>query len=62
MSKIWKHFDHADNNEGTCKHCRKNISCKGGSASGLLRHLKSKHSLCIEDEERPFTAKKVKIQ
>ena len=61
MSKIWKHFDHADSNEGTCKHRRKNISCKGGSASGLLRHLKSKHSLSLEDEERPFTAKKVKI-
>ena len=62
MSKVWKHFDHADNNEGTCKHCRKNISCKGGSTSGLLRHLKSKHSLSLEVEERPFTAKKVKIQ
>ena len=62
MSKVWKHFDHADNNEGTCKHCRKNISCEGGSASGLLRHLKSKHSLSLEDEERPFTAMKAKIQ
>ena len=62
MSKIWKHFDHADNNEGTCKHCRKNISCKGGSTSVFLRHFKSKHSLSLKDEERPFTAKKVKIQ
>ena len=62
MSKVWKHFDHADNNEGTCKHCRKNISCKGGLTSGLWRHLKLKHSLSLEDEERPVTPKKVKIQ
>ena len=62
MSKVRKHFDHADNNEGTCKHCRKNISCKGESTSGLLRHLKSNHSLSLEDEERPLIAKKVKIQ
>ena len=62
MSKVWKHFDHADNKEGTCKHCHKNISCEGESMSGLLRHIKSKQSLSLEDEERPFTAKKVKIQ
>ena len=62
MSKVWKNFDHADNNEGTCKHCYRNISCKGGSTSGLLRHLKSNHSFSLEDKERPFTAKKVKIQ
>ena len=62
MSKVWKHFDHPDNNEGIVNTVVKNISCKGESTSGLLRHLKSKHSLSLEDEERPFTAKKVKIQ
>ena len=59
MSTVWKHFDHADN---TCKHCGKNSSCEGESTSGIVGHLKSKHSLSLEDEEKPFTAKKVKIQ
>ena len=60
MSKVWKHFSHVDD-EATCQHCHKKLSCKGGSTSGLFRHLKSKHSLSL-NEEQPSSSKKPKIQ
>ena len=49
---VWEHFDRGIINsskgvtdEAKCKNCAAEIKCTGGSTTGLLRHLKSKHSI-----------------
>ena len=46
---VWEYFDRAIgkgiSDEAKCKKCAAIIKCTGGSTSGLLRHLKSKHSI-----------------
>lgn len=43
---VWQYFDKTENNEeAKCKKCSVLIKCKGCSTSGLLRHLKNKHSI-----------------
>lgn len=61
QSKVWAHFDQ-DDDEATCHHCSKKLCCKGGSTSGLSRHLKNKHSLSLDSEEQPCSKKKAKFQ
>ena len=60
--KVWKHFTWGDGNGSATS--SKTISCKGGSTSGLFRHLKSKCKLSLESEEedQPFSAKKAKTK
>ena len=42
QSKVWKHFTRDYNDEkAKCIYCSQNMSCKGGSTSGLFRHLKT---------------------
>ena len=49
---VWEYFDRGISksskevtDEAKCKKCAAVIKCTGGSTSGLLRHLKSKHSI-----------------
>ena len=49
---VWEYHDRgiSKSSEGVtdetkCKHCAAVIKCTGGSTSGLLRNLKSKHSI-----------------
>ena len=63
QSKIWKHFTRDYNDDkAKCIHCSQNISCKGGSTSGLFRHLKSKHNLNSSESKDQPCSKKVKVQ
>ena len=44
----WEYFDRGiddDRDEAKCQKCGTLIKCKGGSTSGMLRHLKNKHSI-----------------
>ena len=59
-SGVWRHFNKISNIEAKCTHCIKNILCKGGSTSGLKRHLLNSHSIDINTELPP--AKKQCIQ
>ena len=63
QSKVWKHFTRDYNDDkAKCIHCSQNISCKGGSTSGLFRHLKSKHNLNSSESKDQPCSKKVKVQ
>ena len=63
QSKVWKHFTRDYNDDKVkCIHCSQNISCKGGSISGLFRHLKSKHNLNSSESEDQPCSKKVKVR
>jgi hypothetical protein len=44
VSWVWKHFEKFGE-IAKCKHCLKNVKCRGGSTSGLVRHLKFIHHL-----------------
>ena len=62
-SKVWKHFIRDYNDDKVkCIHCSQNMSCKGGSTSGLFRHLKSKYNLDSSESEDQPCSKKVKVQ
>ena len=60
-SEVWKHFAQNDD-QATCHHCSKKISCKDGSTSGLSRHLKSQHSSLSRGSEEQSCFKKAKVQ
>lgn len=45
-SGAWSHF-HDMGEQATCSHCHKILQCKGGSTSGLKRHLSIIHSIDI---------------
>ena len=63
QSKVWKHFTRDYNDDkAKCIHCSPSMSCKGGSTSGLSRHLKSKHNLNSSESEDQPCSKKVKVQ
>ena len=63
QSKVRKHFTRDYNDDKVkCKHCSQNMSCKGGSISGLFRHLKSKHNLNSSESEDQPCSKKVKVR
>lgn len=54
----WQYFSKCcDNDEAKCNHCGVIIKCKGFSTSGLLRHLKAKHSI-----EKPTSASDCSLQ
>ena len=38
-SIVWKHFNRT-NEQATCKHCEKTYTCKGGTTSALINHMK----------------------
>ncbi|XP_029567926.1 uncharacterized protein LOC115161250 isoform X3 [Salmo trutta] len=42
-SAVWHSFDRIEAALAKCKHCDRNIRCKGGSTSGMKRHLESRH-------------------
>ena len=49
---VWEYFDigiskssKGATDEVKCKNCAAAIKCTGGTTSGLLRHLRSKHSI-----------------
>ena len=60
QSKVWEHFAQ-DGNQASCRLCAKKLCCNGGSTSGLSRHLKSKHSLSLDSQEK-LPQKKAKLQ
>ncbi len=49
VSWVWKHFEKFGE-IAKCKHCLKKVKCRGGSTSGLVRHLKFIHHLCEKQE------------
>ena len=63
QSKFRKNFTRNYNDDkAKCIHCLQNMTCKGGSTSGLFRGLKSKYNLnSLESEDQPCS-KKVKVQ
>ena len=40
---LWTFFEKKDNGKAECKECKSLIVCTGGTPSGLIKHLKSKH-------------------
>ena len=38
-SKVWLSFSKKDENTANCITCKKDISCKGGSTSNMMKHL-----------------------
>ena len=40
---LWTFFEKKDNGKAECKECKALIVCTGGTTSGLIKHLKSKH-------------------
>lgn len=40
---LWTFFEKKDNGKAECKECKSLIVCTGGTTSGLIKHLKSKH-------------------
>lgn len=47
-SEVWLYFDKLNAEFAKCKKCGNDINCKGGSTSGLKRHLFSKHTIVIQ--------------
>lgn len=45
MADVWKEFKKLPDERAQCLKCPKIISCKGGSTSGLWRHLGNKLNL-----------------
>lgn len=48
-SKVWAHFIKQDGNTSKCNICKHVVSCKGGNTSNLMKHLKTQHSLNVND-------------
>jgi hypothetical protein len=42
-SLLWQYFVLCDNDKAECNQCKQKIACKGGTTSGLQKHLKSMH-------------------
>ena len=49
-SKVWLHFTSKDADSATCNRCLKPMSCKGGNASNLMKHLVT-HGVYLKDEQ-----------
>jgi hypothetical protein len=50
-SEVWLYFDKLNANFAMCKKCGNDINCKGGSTSGLKRHLSSIHAIIIQTKQ-----------
>uniref|UniRef100_A0A0A1XKY9 BED-type domain-containing protein n=1 Tax=Zeugodacus cucurbitae TaxID=28588 RepID=A0A0A1XKY9_ZEUCU len=61
-SFVWSFFDADSNEKARCRVCKKIFSRKGGCTSGLIAHLKKRHTeefllhlnkglVCLEDDE-----------
>jgi hypothetical protein len=48
-SQVWEHFtkdiDFKTNKKATCKYCKRNYTCIGGSTTNLHTHLKKHHPI-----------------
>ena len=44
-SGAWKHFERESADMAKCIECNSVIKTKGGSTSGLIRHLRDRHSI-----------------
>ena len=40
---VWDHFERGKDNYPICRHCGKSVKNKGGNASNLMAHLKTRH-------------------
>ena len=40
---LWDLFEKVENGKAKCNSCKTILDCKGGTTSGLIKHLKSKH-------------------
>lgn len=50
MSEAWKYFEKVVNTEtAKCKQCNATISCKGSSTSGMVKHLRIRHSISFQN-------------
>ena len=50
-SEVWVHFV-KDGEEAKCQICQKNLSCKGGSTTGLRNHLII-HNIQLDTSHEP---------
>ena len=52
-SAIWKYFTAVDENpdKAKCNTCQQEYSCKGGTTSSLINHLRSKHKELLDKYE-----------
>lgn len=62
MAEIWNHFQKLSNETAQCKTCPKIIQIKGGSTSGMTRHLEHKHKKKEADQESGTGGKPNKIR
>ena len=62
-SWVWNHFTY-DNNvkKARCDHCKTLISNNKGSTSGMSSHMKSKHKLLIDENDKSNDSNKNKKQ
>jgi hypothetical protein len=45
-SFVWRHFMKKESGDkAQCKHCQRELACKGSSTTGLLRHLSGQHNI-----------------
>ena len=58
-SWVWNHFTY-DNTvkKARCDHCKTLISNNKGSTSGMSSHMKTKHKLLINENDKPNQNKK----
>lgn len=62
MADVWQYFTKLSTNgeKAQCSKCPQQLSCKGSSTSGLLRHLQGKHNITIKrptaEDQQPSSA------
>lgn len=61
MTEIWKEFKKLPGERAQCLKCPQIISCKGGSTSGLWRHLENKHNLQNQSGSNAVPSKQSKM-
>lgn len=45
---VWKYFDHGkEKGTAVCKTCKSVLKAAGGSTSGLIKHVSSKHEVNV---------------
>ena len=49
---VWNYYSDEKEGKAKCNTCEKNISCKGGTTSSLINHLKQHNDIFKEYEEK----------
>ncbi|XP_061880690.1 uncharacterized protein LOC133632325 isoform X2 [Entelurus aequoreus] len=58
-SKAWLHFTKKHQEDtATCKYCRASLSCKGGSTSNMLKHVRALHYRKLRETRRVFDTRR----